>query len=166
MRRRGSVVTRTPPVEDPGTLLIRRRQNESEMSVMAAKKQTAKPVDDMLYGGLWCVGGLVATVVSYQMASEGTGGTYFVFWGAVIFGGAQFFRGLFALGRSSQVPEQYLEQSQHDPLVCKLCGTTPTEGSRQCPGCGCEGLLVRSIWERRQQGRTVAADTEPTPKVA
>ena len=50
---------------------------------------------NMVAGALWCVGGIVVTAVTYQMAaSNGGGGTYFVAWGAVIFGAIQFFRGL------------------------------------------------------------------------
>ena len=45
------------------------------------KKQANK---DMMYGALWCVGGLVAT-----MADIGA-----IFWGAIVFGGIQFFKGL------------------------------------------------------------------------
>ena len=40
----------------------------------------------------WVVGGIVATVATYKAASEG--GVYFIFWGAVIFGAIDFFRGL------------------------------------------------------------------------
>jgi hypothetical protein len=39
---------------------------------------------DMLYGALWCVGGTIAT-----MADIG-----YIFWGAIIFGAVQFFKGL------------------------------------------------------------------------
>ncbi len=45
------------------------------------KKQAGK---DMLYGGLWFAGGLIAT-----MADVGA-----IFWGAMVFGGIQFFKGL------------------------------------------------------------------------
>ncbi len=47
-----------------------------------AKKSRAKK--DMLYGALWCVGGLALT-----LADVG-----FIFWGAIIFGGIQFFKGV------------------------------------------------------------------------
>jgi hypothetical protein len=47
----------------------------------ARKKQANK---DMLYGALWCVGGIIAT-----MSDIGA-----IFWGAIIFGGIQFFKGL------------------------------------------------------------------------
>jgi hypothetical protein len=50
--------------------------------IRAAKRSRAEK--DMLYGGLWCAGGTIAT-----LASVG-----FIFWGAIIFGGIQFFRGL------------------------------------------------------------------------
>ena len=48
---------------------------------------------NMLYGALWCVGGLLVTILTYSAASDG--GTYVVAWGSVIFGAIQFFKGLF-----------------------------------------------------------------------
>ena len=48
---------------------------------------------NMLYGALWCVGGLLVTILTYSAASDG--GTYVVAWGAVIFGAIQFFKGMF-----------------------------------------------------------------------
>ncbi len=50
--------------------------------LQAAKKEKAQK--DMLFGGLWCVGGIVATVADIG----------YIFWGAIVFGGIQFFRGL------------------------------------------------------------------------
>jgi hypothetical protein len=44
-------------------------------------------------GLLWCIGGILVTAITYSMASGG--GTYFVAWGAVVFGGYQALRGLF-----------------------------------------------------------------------
>ena len=55
---------------------------ELENPVQDAKKAQAKK--DMLHGGLWCVGGLALT-----LADVG-----FVFWGAIIFGGIQFIKGV------------------------------------------------------------------------
>ena len=51
---------------------------------------------NMFVGGLWCVGGIVVTALTYSAASGG--GSYVVAWGAIVFGGIQFCRGL--LGRS------------------------------------------------------------------
>lgn len=45
---------------------------------------------DILYGGLWCVGGTVAT-----LADVG-----FIFWGAIVFGGIQLIKGLINLKSS------------------------------------------------------------------
>lgn len=54
-----------------------------ESHIEDSKKEAAKK--DMLYGALWCVGGTIAT-----FANVG-----FIFWGAILFGGIQFFKGLF-----------------------------------------------------------------------
>ncbi len=48
---------------------------------------------NMLIGGGLAVAGIVVTLYTYSAASEG-GGRYVVWWGAVIFGGIQFFKGL------------------------------------------------------------------------
>lgn len=47
----------------------------------ARKKQANK---DMLYGALWCVGGIIATASNVGA----------IFWGAILFGGIQFVKGL------------------------------------------------------------------------
>ena len=52
-------------------------------------------------GALWCVGGIVVTAVTYQVASGG--GTYVVAWGAILFGAIQALRGLYrSLRRPSE----------------------------------------------------------------
>ena len=48
---------------------------------------------NMLYGALWCIGGLLVTGITYAVASEG--GSYFITWGAVFFGALQFLKGLY-----------------------------------------------------------------------
>ena len=55
----------------------------------------------MLYGALWCVGGIILTAGTYQAASnDPRGGSYVIAWGAIAFGFIDFLRGLFAyLGR-------------------------------------------------------------------
>ena len=47
---------------------------------------------NMLFGALWCIGGIIATVMSYNAASGG--GTYIVAWGAVLYGAVQFIKGV------------------------------------------------------------------------
>ena len=39
---------------------------------------------DMLYGGLWCAGGTIATLADIGL----------IFWGAILFGGIQLIRGI------------------------------------------------------------------------
>ncbi|NJN78960.1 MAG: hypothetical protein HC803_12100 [Saprospiraceae bacterium] len=41
---------------------------------------------DMIWGAIWCVGGIIATLSNLG----------YVFWGAIAFGGFQFFRGVVA----------------------------------------------------------------------
>jgi len=53
-----------------------------QAQIRDVKKAQAKK--DMLHGGLWCVGGTALTLADIG----------FVFWGAIIFGGIQFFKGL------------------------------------------------------------------------
>lgn len=48
--------------------------------------------NDILYGGLICLAGIVITIGT--MATAQHGGSYVVAWGAIIFGGIRFFRGL------------------------------------------------------------------------
>ena len=47
----------------------------------------------MITGAVVCTIGIVITAVSYSSAVEG-GGSYVITWGAIVFGGIQFFRGL------------------------------------------------------------------------
>ncbi len=65
------------PADDASTIV-----RELEEPIRDAKKAQAKK--DMLHGGLWCLGGTALT-----MAHIG-----FVFWGAIIFGGVQFIKGV------------------------------------------------------------------------
>ena len=71
--------------------------DEAKAARSAAEKQ-------MLHGVLWCAGGIIVTLGTYvAAASSPFGGTYFVAWGAIVFGAVQFFRGrAAAAGRVKQ----------------------------------------------------------------
>jgi len=49
---------------------------------------------NMLFGALWCIGGIIVTVLTYQAAAGAGGGKYVIAWGAIVFGAIQFFRGV------------------------------------------------------------------------
>lgn len=57
-----------------------------------AKPYKAAALKALLKGLAWLIGGILVTFFSYQAAAGG--GTYFVMYGAVIFGGIQAIRGL------------------------------------------------------------------------
>jgi len=58
----------------------------------AAQALIARGKRDMVVGGLWCGGGIAVTL--YTHAAAAGGGTYIVAWGAILFGGIQFLRGV------------------------------------------------------------------------
>lgn len=56
----------------------------SNLQAQIKEAKTAQAKKDMLYGALWCVGGTALTLAHIG----------FIFWGAIIFGGIQFFKGV------------------------------------------------------------------------
>ncbi len=68
------------------------------LSQARSKTSSDAATRHMAIGGIICVIGIVVTVATYSAASSG-GGTYVVAWGAIIYGGWQFLRGLMALNR-------------------------------------------------------------------
>ena len=70
--------------------------------VQPIRRRRSTPEREMRIGGLFCLGGIFVTVMTYEAASK-AGGTYIVAWGAILFGALKFFSGL--LGRNSQVEE-------------------------------------------------------------
>jgi hypothetical protein len=73
--------------QDAAAAVVRNlRQLRSKAIASAGKK-------NMIYGALWCLGGLGVTAATYQAAAAGGGGKYVVAWGAIVFGAIQFFRG-------------------------------------------------------------------------
>lgn len=71
---------------------------------MAAKQDGLKNV---IFGALWCIGGIVVTAATYQAAANSPGGgSYVVAWGAIVFGGVQFLRGLAQMAAQKKRAEQ------------------------------------------------------------
>lgn len=71
--------------------MVQLNQDQPALHIGAPPAELAAAERDMLHGGLWLGGGLLVTVGSLVMAA---GGRFVMAWGAVIFGGIQFFRGL------------------------------------------------------------------------
>jgi uncharacterized membrane protein len=70
------------------------------MTAKEEKKNKRKEnLKGILFGILWCVGGFVATAVSMDMASAGD--TYYLFYGAVLYGIWEIISGLFGLIKNS-----------------------------------------------------------------
>jgi hypothetical protein len=63
---------------ETATAMVNNLQNQIDH----AKKERARK--DMLYGALWCIGGIIATAADIG----------FIFWGAILFGGIQFIKGV------------------------------------------------------------------------
>jgi len=55
-----------------------------------ARQEAART--NVRHGGYWLVGGVLVTALTYLVASPGE--SYVVAWGAILFGGIQFLRGL------------------------------------------------------------------------
>jgi hypothetical protein len=56
-----------------------------ETQIQAAKNtKKDRSNNDIIYGTLWCVGGIILTVADFG----------YIFWGAIVFGGYQLIRGL------------------------------------------------------------------------
>ncbi|MCW0218846.1 MAG: hypothetical protein OJI67_11040 [Prosthecobacter sp.] len=79
-----------PHLKNVGYDPSRQYMRGSRRRVKAYQEKRAQR--DMTVGGLWFFGGLAVTVFTY-LSSAG-GGTYVVAWGAILFGGIQFFRGV------------------------------------------------------------------------
>ncbi len=66
---------------------------EGSTKIMRKDKVTKKTgINNMLVGGAFFVVGLIVTIGSYSAATSG-GGTYYLCWGAIIFGLIQFIQG-------------------------------------------------------------------------
>ena len=82
--------------EEPATQLVdsvERSIEEYKRSPEGRRELANKYRRHMIFGLLWVAGGTLATVATYSAASEG--GTYFIFWGAIVFGAIDFLYGLF-----------------------------------------------------------------------
>ncbi len=72
------------------------QEREAHKAYKKASRDAA--MANVVGGGIACGGGIALTAFGASLASSGTfGGYYLVFWGAIIFGGWRFLKGLFQL---------------------------------------------------------------------
>ncbi len=77
--------------DSASNLVDRLKQTQAQARKLAVKNH-------MFYGALWCIGGIAVTMYTYQVASNAGGGPYIIAWGAILYGGFQFLRGLAQFG--------------------------------------------------------------------
>jgi len=97
------------------------------MSVKLQKIADAK--QSMLYGLLWCIGGIVATAVT-----DG----HVLFWGAVLVGGIQLISGIFKFLANGGLSQLNNTQNSYNISVikCHHCNNSNELGSKFCISCG------------------------------
>lgn len=71
----------------------------NNLAVVRAQQKRKAGLKNMLYGGLWCIGGIAVTAITYNAASSG--GSYVVAWGAMVIGGIQCLGGIIQAGAAS-----------------------------------------------------------------
>ncbi|MFO0613303.1 MAG: hypothetical protein U0414_11980 [Polyangiaceae bacterium] len=93
------------PKEDPAREEAVRRATRDHLRevAIAARDGAAR---DLWIGCLLFGIGIIATAVSYAMASEGTGGKYVVAWGAMLVGAIRFIQGLVRWMKAPQLPTE------------------------------------------------------------
>jgi hypothetical protein len=99
---------------------IKKKQKKTT-NMNDAKKERANK--DMLYGALWCIGGIVATVADFG----------YIFWGAIIFGAIQFLKGAF--NYLTQVKKEPSEECEKNIYYCKYCDYEQETDFEFCPKC-------------------------------
>ena len=77
----------------PNTLANKPTNNDAP----ATPPQGDAAMHNIIVGGLWCVGGILVTALTYNAVKE-TGGHYVIAWGAIFFGGLQCLKGIGQLG--------------------------------------------------------------------
>lgn len=83
---------------------------------------------NMAVGALWCIGGIAVTAYTYSLAAASpTGGHYLIAWGAILFGGIQFLKGLASIGQDAAVPAAATQTAAAPAVTATGLGGTVTD---------------------------------------
>ncbi len=93
---------RAETISSPSSILAasgesRNRRDISYRSQRNQSESREAGQNIMLFGILWCIGGIAFIALTYKSAAGSGGIKYVVAWGAIVFGGIQFIRGLMRL---------------------------------------------------------------------
>jgi hypothetical protein len=86
----------SPATANPANLTPASRPQTGGIPASAPSSRNAA-LHNIVVGGIWFVGGILVTAATYSAVKD-SGGTYIVAWGAILFGGLQFLKGLCQLG--------------------------------------------------------------------
>jgi hypothetical protein len=85
------------PTNGNPTVITPENHAQAERTPTTAPTPRNAARQNIVVGALWCVGGIIVTAATYNAVKD-TGGTFLIAWGAILFGGIQFLKGLIQLG--------------------------------------------------------------------
>lgn len=125
-----------------------RRISEQDPPAQAPENATCSAArKNMVTGSIWCVGGIAVTMLTYSSAAAAPGGGgYVVAWGAIVFGGWRFIRGMIA----ASAIEKHLASTESPTNLPSLGEQTPTPELWSCASCGEKSELhFTTCWKCR-----------------
>jgi curved DNA-binding protein CbpA len=99
----GTVKTNSVAENDEVKITAQSIEYAIHMLYKEVKPYKAAALKALFKGLAWLIGGILVTFFSYQAAANNGGGTYFVMYGAVIFGGIQAIRGFICYAKIQSV---------------------------------------------------------------
>ncbi len=109
LKEKNAQIKLVPAPEQSAQTVTNRPTRPQKAAPPKVTKESAQK--NMMFGALWCIGGILMTAWGYSSVSRG-GGTYFIFWGAIIFGGIQFFQGLMQYSSAPDAMQDYTNDYQ------------------------------------------------------
>lgn len=99
------------------------------------KKEAGKVINKNILAGGICLGlGLLATLMSFSTAAR-SGGSFWIFYGAILFGAVQLLIGLDQDRRRRREAADEIDETYAGPR-CVNCSAPIETGAKTCPQCG------------------------------